>query len=145
MAHTLKTVYVVDTPRWQTRIFQRLGDGRSLRVVKRDDAKIEATLMIPSGDPNDHVHFLHILSPQHQPWGSPLTGWYTHFVTVSFLHFFSFRNVDKRHTRMVHDFVARPQLPEIDLFRDELSQGDGQAVCSKYDEDKRTVDQERGY
>jgi len=63
MSHTLETVYVVDTPRRQIRNFQRFGDGRSLRVVKRDDAKIEATLMISSGDPNDHVHLLQVLSP----------------------------------------------------------------------------------
>jgi hypothetical protein len=41
---------------------------------------------------------------------------------------------------MVHDLVARPQLPDIDLFRDELSQGDGETVCSKYYENKRAVD-----
>ena len=130
MTYTLKTVYVVDAARWQTRSFQRFGNGRSLRVVKRDDAKIEATLMILSRDPNDHVHLLHVLSPQYQPLGTPSTSCYTHLVTVSLLRFFSFRNVDKSHARMVHDLVVRPQLSEIDFFRDELSQGSGEAVYS---------------
>jgi len=129
MTYTLKTVYIVDTPRWQTLSFQRFDNGRPLRVVKRDDAKIEVISMIPSGDPNDHVHLLYVLSPQYQPLGSPSTGWYTHFVTVSLIRFFSFRNVDKCHARMVHDLVARPQLSDIDPFRDELSQGNGEAVC----------------
>lgn len=126
----MKTVYVIDTPCWQTHSFQRFGDGRSLRVVKRNDAKIEVTLMISSGDPNDHVHLLDVLSPQYQPRGSLFTGWYTHLVAVSLLRFFSFRNVDKCRARMVHDLVTRSQFAKIDLVRDEISQGNGEAVCS---------------
>jgi hypothetical protein len=35
-----------------------------LKVVKCDDAKFEVVLFISSGDPDDHVHLLHVLVPQ---------------------------------------------------------------------------------
>jgi hypothetical protein len=95
MAHTLKAVHVVDTPRWQIRSFQRFGNGSSLRIVKRNDAKTEASLMISSGDPNDHVHLFHILAPRGQLPGGQVSGLYTHLVTVSLLRLSSFRNVNE--------------------------------------------------
>jgi hypothetical protein len=106
MIYTLKAVDVVDTPRGQLLNLQGFGDGRPLRVIKRDDAKIQAFLFISSGDPDDHANLLHILAPRHQLQGSALPGWYTYLVTVSSFRFFSFPNVDECYARVIHDLVA---------------------------------------
>jgi hypothetical protein len=108
-----------------------------LRIVKRDDAKIEPMLLISSGDPDNHMHLLHILFHINQLQGCLLNGSSTHQVTASLPRFCAFRNVDESYARIICNAVLRPQLSLIDILRDKLPQGHGKTVCRK---NKRSSD-----
>jgi hypothetical protein len=76
-----------------------------LRVVKRDDAKIEPVMLISSSNPDNHMHLLHVLLHMHQFGGCPLSGFSTHQVTASLLLFLAFPNVDESYAGIIRDLV----------------------------------------
>jgi hypothetical protein len=107
-----------------------------LRIVKRDDAKIEPEMMISPSDLDNHMHLLHVLLHTHQLQGCPLSGWSTHQVATSPLPFSAFPLVNEGYARIIRDLVLRLQSSTINFLRNETSQGYGKAVCGK---NKRSV------
>jgi hypothetical protein len=83
-----------------------------LRIVKRDDAKIEPEFVILSSDPDSHMDLLLVQ------------------IAVSSTYFFTFPNVDEGYARMIRNPVLRLQLSIIHLPRDETSEVYGKAVLS---------------
>jgi len=116
VVYTLKTIHVVNTPRWQALIFEGIGDSCSLRVVKRYDTKVEAVLLISLSDPDNHVYLFKVLFSQSSAWRRPVFSWPTYFIAVSSLRFDTFPNIDECYTRMILDVMARLQLSVIDLL-----------------------------
>jgi hypothetical protein len=88
-----------------------------LRVVKRDDAKTELDLVISSGDPDNHMYFLHVLFHMHQLRDVLcLSDWSTYLETTALLQFFAFPNVDEDYAGVIDNIMSRPQFPVIDIL-----------------------------